>query len=1217
MNKQEYLALTYEKLAALVEDRGFNVNMSQLRARAIRAELLRDGPKIGFTFDPKKLWMLNSFILSECSLLIKENSGDPKILLEWVRKVAEAFEFLSRFSAEDERGFLLIGSALAYHIAGYQANAQCIAKRLEVDYKNIELPANDQFDAVLVDLFRRSLISFLKRNIKGLMSSSNDGLSKISALQESLVRGFSEGNQPLDSLFVITAHAYYQEAISNFIAFCLQGDSDKYLQGNANLQKSYEYFRDLSDVTLSGIVLETQTAFDRFKERSTWFTIRNYAGDLLANPVWHYYLRNLALDKSIVEFWASQLTSIRQGILTNKDSYVVQMPTSAGKTLIAELTILSALTSQDHARCLYIAPYRALVNEVESNLSETLGTVGYRISNLLGGFEFDALQDFLVRESDVLVTTPEKVDLFLRTHPEYFSNISVVIVDEGHIVGDGVSSPDNDANDEADDETASDFLSQEGFLGRGALLEFLIARFKRRLPDVRFVFLSAVMPEINAEDFLKWLSKGQGSLLNISPHERPSRQTLAKFVWINAQNGELEYISLPQLPDGRRPFVPYFIQRSQYFTGEDTPTGRPQRRSWPDINNKAQTVASLAVQFSSAGPVLVFCATKDDVRSVTKNIITFLKYLQISEKLGNARLAYIDLPNSESYQLSSSWLGDSHILTQALHYGVALHFGPLPDPVREAIEDEFKNGKIQILVSTNTLGQGVNLPVKTAIIYSLERTWTVKDPDTDEYVVRHSYVTKRDFWNICGRAGRAGKETEGQVVFPVITDHDDEFLNDYNDPQNLEEVDSALYKVLKLLVEKRIDQTDLLGLLDSHVLALIAEEVVDTQDEKAIAEYLGTSLVGVQALRKGVDISPLVSAIKFSARWINEQIQDPVLIKAYASTGLSVQSCIAIDDFAKAFINQLGGKILGEEYTRLDYNPELLRMAFQACQNLQEFALPSTIKYHGPENEYELVLAWVNTLPIWDLRLNYWEHDQGDAFSEYLSDRFLYKLPWGLNGFLRILSLRFGITYDDLPVSWQSLSSMVKYGVGNVYACWAASLGAPTRGLSMQLANYYTSLKSSGDSYAAFVKWFASLPTEFVRYDLDASSFEKSRLINKIRRITPDNEIYRLIMAERKEIVSPIRGIPYEGREEFASQVVQGEHLLLEPEPDNTYDPNAIKVIYRDHQIGYVQSDAAKIIAREILTGTPISAIASTVTAPTENYPYPWIEVLIRLGNRD
>lgn len=1211
MNKQEYLTLTYEKLAALVEDRGFNIGMSQLRARAIRAELLKDAPEVRFTFDPQKLWRLNSFILSECSLLMRENTGDPRILLEWVRKVAEAFEFLSRFSTEDEYGFLLIGSALAYHIAGYQANAQCIAKRLEGDYKNIALPANDQFDAVLADLFRRSLVSFLKRNIKGLISSNNDGLSKISALQEPLVRDFSRGIQPLDSLYAITAHAYFQEAINNFIAFCLQGDSEEYLQGNANLQKCYEYFRDLSDVTLSGIVLETQTAFDRFKERSTWFTIQNYAGDLLANPVWHYYLRNLALDKSIVEFWASQLTSIRQGILTNKDSYVVQMPTSAGKTLIAELTILSALTSQDHARCLYIAPYRALVNEVESNLSETLGAVGYKISNLLGGFEFDALQDFLVRESDVLVTTPEKVDLFLRTHPEYFSNISVVIVDEGHIVGDGVSLPDN----QADKETVSDFLSQEGSLGRGTLLEFLIARFKRRLPDVRFVFLSAVMPEINAEDFLKWLSKGQGSLLNISPHERPSRQTVAKFEWLHAQNGELEYISLPQLPDGRRPFVPYFIRRTKYYTGENTPTGRRQQRSWPDITNKSQTVANLAVQFSTAGPVLVFCATKDDVRTVTKNIITFLNYLQASEKLGNAKLAYTDSPNSESYQLALNWLGDSHILTQALHYGVALHFGPLPDPVREAIEDEFKNGKIQILVSTNTLGQGVNLPVKTAIIYSLERTWTVEDPVTGDDVIHHSYVSKRDFWNICGRAGRAGKETEGQVVFPVITDRDDEFLSDYTNPENLEEVDSALYKVLKLLVEKRIDQNDLLGLLDSHVLALIAEEVVDTQDEKAIAEYLGTSLVGVQALRKGVDISPLVSAIKFSARWINEQIQDPALIKAYASTGLSVQSCLAIDESVRTFINQLGGKIPKEEYSRLDYNPELLKIAFQACQNLQEFALPSNIEYYGPDNEYELVLAWVNTLPVFELRAGYWANNQGEEFSEYLSDRLIYKLPWGLNGFLRILSLRFGTTYDDLPISWQSLSSMVKYGVGNVHACWASSLGAPTRGLSMQLSNYYASTNLPLGSYSSFVKWFASIPAELVKYELDASGFEKSRLVNKIRRITPDNEIYRLIMAERKEIVSPIRGIPYEGREEYASQVVQGEHLLLEPEPDNLYDPNAIRIIYRDHQIGYVQSDVAKIVARELLTGTQVKATVNTISGPTEQYPYHWIEMLIQFGN--
>jgi hypothetical protein len=169
----------------------------------------------------------------------------------------------------------------------------------------------------------------------------------------------------------------------------------------------------------------------------------------------------------------------------------------------------------------------------------------------------------------------------------------------------------------------------------------------------------------------------------------------------------------------------------------------------------------------------------------------------------------------------------------------------------------------------------------------------------------------------------------------------------------------------------------------------------------------------------------------------------------------------------------------------------------------------------------------------------------------------------------------------------------------------------------MQLSNLYASNGLHEGSYAAFVKWFASLPSELVRDELDASAFEKSRLLKKMHRITPDSEIMRLIKAERKEIITPIRGIPYEGREEYASKVKRGEPVILESEPNNVYDPNAIKIIYMDHQIGYVQNDIAKLVAREILARTPVSAIVSSVAAPTDAYPFPWIEVLIQLGIGD
>lgn len=1222
MDKQEHLQHIYEKLETLANDKRFQDELAQVRSRSMQTELLPNKTSTHFTFDAQKIWKQCDYLFSESARILRasyedgpttqESSQRATKAFEWIKTAAQSFEFLAKFSDDNEKEMSLLNAAICYHVAGYHANAQCIAKMIESLYhSDIQQQERETPDDRLIAYFRRALIYFLKRDIARLNELMKVTLPFIADLLQITTSGLAEGKSSLTEMFYLSAHISFQQAISAFVRYSMYGDVDQLTEARNNLRNSYSLFQQQGEVRLGLLVSELRTIFDLIERQSTWSNIRRYAAHLLENGIWRVYLRNLAFEKSIVEFWSSQLKALESGLLTTEDSLIVQMPTSAGKTFIAELSLLGLLTQQKQKRCLYIAPYRALVNEVVDKLTETLGSVGYRVSNLVGGFEFDVFQNFLLKESDVLVATPEKVELLFRTHPDYFEQISTVIIDEGHILDEGIATGDElPAN-----KSLADEIKRNGTLGRGSLLEMLTTRLKRKIADTRFILLSAVMPDINSDDFVNWLCEKKQMPVRIDRQDRPSRQVIATFEWIQRPrdkrnpNGQLVYASLPTLPDGRKPFVPDFLQRTKYLTGKVTPfTGKAQQQTWPtSTENKTQSTALLAVRFAPSGPVLIFCALPSETKDVVENIITVLKYSAASGLLREEGLQYVPTPALESFDLAIEWLGNDHPLTRGLHYGIGLHYGALPDPVRQAVEDDFRSGAIKILVSTNTLGQGVNLPVKTAIIYSLERAYW--DKESEERVSQP--IKKRDFWNICGRAGRAGKETEGQIIFVISTPHDKWLFRQFNNEDNLEEVESALYKLLLALTEKRVSQDDLLGYLDAHILALLAEEIIDTTDEDSIREFLGASLTGVQALRHGIDLAPLVSAIQQTSLWINEQIPEKSVQKIFASTGLGVASCQALEKGVDAFLKNYALDNLENARELANVDTRLLEAAFRACQDVLEMQFKHTLSYEGPADEFDLIRDWVFGKPVSEIRASHWPQGQADHFGEYVADRLIYKLPWGFNGFLCILASKLNLEITDLPLSWQCISSMMKFGVSSPIACWICSFVLSSRRLASKLATYYP--PESETSVFAFIKWIVNLSNEFILQDLEGSRAEKQRLLNRINQIVAYDSQIQFIVRRSMPLEAEVKGISHENRVVAALEVAAGDHLVLEREQDNPNDFNAVRVMFQDNCIGYVQRDVAKIISREMLIGREFQAYAQTVKAPTKEYPFPHIDMRIEV----
>ena len=105
----------------------------------------------------------------------------------------------------------------------------------------------------------------------------------------------------------------------------------------------------------------------------------------------------------------------------------------------------------------------------------------------------------------------------------------------------------------------------------------------------------------------------------------------------------------------------------------------------------------------------------------------------------------------ELIRLIKRTIHPNYALVETLKGGVAFHYGNMPLAVRNEIEELFKNGDISFLVCTSTLIEGVNLPAKSIFIRGPHKG-------------RHVPMNEIDFWNLAGRAGRQGKEFQGNIV---------------------------------------------------------------------------------------------------------------------------------------------------------------------------------------------------------------------------------------------------------------------------------------------------------------------------------------------------------------------------------------------------------------------------------------------------------------------
>ena len=551
---------------------------------------------------------------------------------------------------------------------------------------------------------------------------------------------------------------------------------------------------------------------DRFYTNNIWIDL---LGQNHYEPqVWKKYVEaNLKRKPPVWDFFPSQKEAINRGILKENKSFSFQMPTSAGKTALCELIIYNEKRMNPDAKTLFLAPFRALASELKSGFSKKIAQLGIKSKTIYGGNIVTQDEKKAIQKVDLLISTPEKFMAVESFIPDIYELFQVIICDEGHLL-------DNEQ--------------------RGLNYEILLSKF--RSPSVgekKFIFLSAIIP--NIEEINTWLGGDQTSLV-----KSEYRPTELKFAFLKQGNDRTYYLDVNPTK-GR----PENYQISKFLSKIDFQYINPatnRKKTYPFSSIKARAVAS-ALKAVPSGTVALFAPQKGQggVSGLAEEVIK-----QVDK---------LSLPNPANYSSSSVALlkeyceklfGKEYLLTRLIDYGAVFHHGDLPQDVHEAIEDSLRDGSVRLIICTNTLAEGVNLPIRTIVVHSAKRF--------DYESKRLVDMEIRDLKNITGRAGRAGKETKGFIIITNPTDFNTAKKVIKDEGGN--NVTGFLYKIVhavaKFVQDKRLTLSNdildeqnerfkqLIDSIDIPLISLMAEEI----ETEKLREHINTLVEQTFAFRQ-------------------------------------------------------------------------------------------------------------------------------------------------------------------------------------------------------------------------------------------------------------------------------------------------------------------------------------------------------------------------------
>ena len=413
-----------------------------------------------------------------------------------------------------------------------------------------------------------------------------------------------------------------------------------------------------------------------------------------------------------------------------------------------------------------------------------------------------------------------------------------------------------------------------------------------------------------------------------------------------------------------------------------------------------------------------------------------------------------------------------------------------------------RHGAIDIICATSTLTEGINLPVRTVVIS--ERGYF----DGTQF---HTFIDSAGLMNAAGRAGRAGRETEGWVV--VNYEHGAPIPR-----QALKELDQQLEVRSTLTLESALEQLGEYEALIHETAALVLENVPDTVDGfLAYCWYLADAadvlspddrrdrvISGIRETLAWQQLSPGVQsrweAIAARAAGAYDQAAGGQR-RRWARSGIRLSANVVLESVAESASAAIDRLVPAD----LD-NPVELSAAILGDGRLEQLLSlvdPRDFRFkrrrHGPIEEVSvdllaLILDWVSGTPLTDLAAIHLEEVQGgddDAYrfeqlSNFLTRICEHHLPFTLGTVLEWINA--GRSEEVNP----SLPAHLHYGVPGGEALALLTRGVRSRRIATAIGAREI---DDGISMDALRGWLAHMGPIRWRAEFDAGPAEVADLL--------------------------------------------------------------------------------------------------------------------------